>query len=99
MFLLDTNVVSELRKAGHGRIDANVQRWSQSVDAAQLYISVLTLMELEIGILRVARRDPRQAALLRIWFDSKVLPEFSSRCLPVDITVALLCAGLHVPDP
>ena len=99
MFLLDTNVLSELRKLGDGRADACVEAWISKQDAAQFYISALTLMELEIGILRLERRDARQGERLRTWMDYHVLPEFQERTLPIDSTVALKCARLHVPDP
>ncbi len=99
MFLLDTNVLSELRKLGDDRADARVAAWISKQDANQLYISALTLMELEIGILRLERRDARQGEKLRTWMESHVLPEFQERTLPVDSTVALKCAQLHVPDP
>jgi predicted nucleic acid-binding protein len=99
MFLLDTNVISELRKAGDGRADANVMAWLSRADAESFYISVVTLMELEQGILGVERRDLAQGARLRVWMDSHILPEFSERTLPVDQAVALRCARLHVPDP
>ena len=99
MHLLDTNVISELRKAGDGKADSNVIAWLSGVDAASLFISAITVMELELGILRVARRDAVQGARLRSWMDGHVLPEFSDRTLPVDMTVALRCAKLHVPDP
>lgn len=99
MFLLDTNVISELRKAGDGKADARVVAWLSSVDAATFFLSAITLMELELGILRLERRDPTQGARLRAWMDRRVLPEFSGRILPIDAEVALLCARLHVPDP
>ncbi|MCY4478239.1 MAG: type II toxin-antitoxin system VapC family toxin [Gammaproteobacteria bacterium] len=99
MFLLDTNVVSELRKAGDGRIDSRVAAWIAAQDAASFFISALTLMELEIGILRIERRDHEQGRRLRRWMDRHVLPEFAERTLPVDSSVALTCARLHVPDP
>jgi hypothetical protein len=99
MFLLDTNVISELRKAGDGRADASVTAWLASVDAADFYISVVTLLELELGTLRLERRDQAQGARLRAWMDRHVLPEFSGRTLPVDSEVAIRCARLHVPDP
>jgi toxin FitB len=99
MFLLDTNVISELRKAGDGKADANVTTWLSGEDASSFYISAITLMELEIGILRIERRDAAQGAMLRTWMDTRVLPEFSERTLPIDATVALRCARLHVPDP
>lgn len=99
MFLLDTNVVSELRKAGDGRADPNVTRWIAAQDAGRFYISALTLMELEIGVLRIERRDPGQGERFRAWLDERVLPALSDRVLPVDGPVALRCARLHVPDP
>ncbi len=99
MYLLDTNVVSELRKVGDNKADANVVRWVLSVDAASIYLSVVTIMELEIGILRIERRDQRQGAMLRVWFENHVLPEFADRTLSIDATVARRCARLHVPDP
>lgn len=99
MFVLDTNVVSELRKVRSGKADARVAAWAAGVDAADLYVSVITIMELEIGILQVERRDASQGGLLRAWLSHHVLPEFSSRVLPIDTAVALRCARLHVPDP
>jgi predicted nucleic acid-binding protein len=99
MFLLDTNVISELRKAGDGKADANVVAWLSSVDATTFYLSAITLMEIELGILRIERRDPAQGARLRAWMDQHILPEFADRILPVDTAVALRCAPLHVPDP
>jgi predicted nucleic acid-binding protein len=99
MFLLDTNVVSEVRKAGDGKADANVATWLAAVDAAEFYLSAITLFELELGTLLLERRDPAQGAKLRTWVDRYVLPEFTGRTLPVDFTVALRCARLHVPDP
>ena len=99
MFLLDTSVVSELRKVGDGRADAGVTAWISQQDATDFYVSALTLMELEIGILRIERRDEEQGKRLRRWMDQHVLPEFLERTLPVDFTVALRCARLHVPDP
>jgi predicted nucleic acid-binding protein len=99
MFLLDTNVLSELRKVGDGKADANVVAWVESVDAAALYLSAMTLMEIELGILQIERRDAAQGARLRTWMTHHVLPEFLERTLPVDAAVALRCASLHVPDP
>lgn len=99
MFLLDTNVVSELRKAGDGKADPNVVAWLSGIAATEFYVSSITLMELELGILRVERRDPSQGARLRTWMNRHVLPEFAEQTLPVDAAVALRCARLHVPDP
>ena len=99
MFLLDTNVVSELRKIRSGKSDRNVSAWADSVNAADLFVSVVTILELEIGILRVERRDPASGALLREWMNERVLSAFANRTLAVDITVAKRSAQLHVPDP
>lgn len=99
MYLLDTNVISELRKAGDGRADANVVRWVSNMHAATLFISVVTIMELDIGVLRIARRDERQGAILRTWLEDQVIPEFAERVLFIDTAVARRCAQLHVPDP
>ena len=99
MFLLDTNVVSELRKVGDGRADARVTAWISEHDAASFYVSALTLMELEIGIQRIEGRDSEQGERLRGWMVRHVLPEFLERTLPVDASVALKCARLRMPDP
>jgi toxin FitB len=99
MFLLDTNVLSELRKAGGGKADPHVVSWLSGQDAASFYVSAVTLMELDLGILLVERRDPAQGERLRAWMDGYVVPEFSERTVPVDTAVAFRCARLHVPDP
>ncbi len=65
MYLLDTGVISELRRLGDGKADARVVAWVSDRNAADSYVSALTLMELEIGILRVERRDVKQGAQLR----------------------------------
>ena len=98
MFLLDTNVVSELRKARHGRADRNVVKWADRVDATDLYVSVISIHEIEIGVLLLERRDDAQGAVFRAWLDRHVLPAFSGRILPVDTAVALRSASLNVPD-
>jgi toxin FitB len=98
MFLLDTNVVSELRKAKTGKAHARVAAWATKVPAGSLYLSAITLLELEMGVLQIERRDPTQGAVLRRWFDAHVLPAFAGRVLSVDTAVALQCARLHVPD-
>jgi hypothetical protein len=99
MFLLDTNVISELRKARTGKADVNVIAWAASIGPGSLYLSVITILELEIGVLLVERRDPVQGAQLRTWLDAQVLPAFADRVLVVDTAVATRCARLHVPDP
>jgi len=97
MFILDTNVVSELRKAK--KTHQNVKKWAQPLPAAGLYISVISVLELEIGILLIERRDQEQGRILRTWMDTHVLPTFSGRILAIDTAVAQRCAMLHVPNP
>jgi predicted nucleic acid-binding protein len=99
MYLLDTNVVSELRKIRSGKADAQVTLWADRVDAADLYVSVVTIQELEIGVLLAERRDPAQGAILRTWLNEQVLPAFAGRILSVDTAVAQHSARLHVPNP
>jgi predicted nucleic acid-binding protein len=98
MFILDTNVVSELRKAGVGRADPRVTAWASATATSDLFLSAITILELETGILLVGRRDPAQAEILRAWLENQVLPAFADRVLPVDTAVARRCAQLHVPD-
>jgi hypothetical protein len=97
MYLLDTNVVSELRKAK--KADRGVRTWAQAIPASSLYLSAISILELEIGILLLERRDRKQGAILRAWMDGHVLPAFDGRILAIDAAVARRCAALHVPSP
>lgn len=99
MWLLDTNVVSELRKVRSGKADPCVAAWADNVAAAALFISVITLHELELGVLLAERRDPAQGTIIRTWLDVRVQLAFAGRILAVDAAVALRAAQLHVPDP
>lgn len=99
MYLLDTNVIAELRKAASPKVDQKVLAWANSVSIASLFLSAITVLELETGTLLVERRDPAQGAVLRTWLNTHVLPTFPDRILPVDTAVAQRCARLHVPDP
>lgn len=99
MYLLDTSVISELRKVIEGRADPRVAAWQAQVSQSTCFVSAMTMMELEIGVLRMERRDARQGALLRTWLEERVVPAFAGRVLPVDDAVARHCAHLHVPDP
>jgi|SRR5882724_4154395 len=93
MYLLDTNVVSELRKR---RGDPGVKKWVADKSAADLAISIVTMIE--IGILRKQRTDPDQARILTRWFEINVLTGFADRILPLDLAAARRVASLHVPD-
>ena len=97
-YLLDTNVVSELRKIGDGKADVNVAAWIDAEDAESYFISAITILELERGVLGIQRRDTAQGARLRAWLDHHVRPEFAGRILPVDELIATRCAHLHIPD-
>jgi len=96
MFLVDTNVLSELRS--RKRTDPNVGAWFDGLRASELYLSAVTILEIELGTLSLLRKDPAQGKILRSWIDTKVLPSFKGRILPVDTEVALRCATLHVPN-
>lgn len=99
MYLLDTNVVSEFRKLGSGQINSNVKIWAEETDPELMFLSAISILELEIGVLQVERRDKKQGQVLRKWLSKYVLPAFSERVLPIDLAVAQRCAGLHVPNP
>jgi predicted nucleic acid-binding protein len=97
MYLLDTNVVSELRNP---RIaDPAVLAWSRRLDGDGWFLSAITIFELERGALRALRRDVRKGTMLRSWIQDYVLTAFKGRILPVDAEVAIRCAPMHVPDP
>ena len=99
MYVLDTNVVSEIRRAASGRADQRVIQWASQVEPALTYISVVTFMELEIGVQLVEQRDEPSGVILRRWLEDDVRAAFEGRTLPVDIEVARIAAQLHVPDP
>ncbi len=99
MFVLDTNVVAELRKAASGRANSGVTDWANSVSATLMFLSVICLHELEHGVLLAERSDPTKGAVLRTWLDTSVNPAFADRLLPINAEIARQSAALHVPDP
>ena len=99
MYILDINVVSELRKIHTGKADGRVSAWVQTVNISELYVSVITVQELEIGVRLMERRDKAQGRVFRAWLNNQALPVFSERILPIDTAVALRSASLHVPNP
>jgi len=99
MYLLDTNVVSEFRKSTDNRMNQGVRNWAEEIFPEVMFLSAISVLELEIGVLQIERRDKKQGAILRKWLNKNVLPVFSERVLPVDLAVARRCAGLHVPNP
>ena len=96
-YLIDTNVWSELRS--RGRADSNVRTWAERADPAEMYLSVVTVFELERGVLLIERRDSQQGLRLRRWLEQHVLEPFEGQILPIDTAIARRCAALHVPDP
>jgi len=97
MYVLDMDVVSHLRRPE--KAHPNVIAWASNTPVTLHFISTVTLLELERGILSMERKDAAQGAVLRAWMDGQILVRFSGRILPVDIAVAQRCAKLHVPDP
>lgn len=97
MYLLDTNVISAFRRPE--RLPEKVQAWAESVESGDFFLSAITVLEIEQGILARERSDPAQGAILREWFDKDVMPAFDDRILPFDAEIARKCAALHVPDP
>ena len=98
-YLLDTNVISELRKAKTRRVDRNVYKWASTVPVISMFSSVICFMELELGVLLLERRDKSQGVILRQWLEQQVITSFAERILPFDLTIAKRAAGLHVPNP
>lgn len=99
MFVLDTNVVSELRKVRSGKANPGVATWASGVPTAALFISAITIHELEHGVLLLERSDRAHGAVLRQWLDHSVTAAFDNRVLAVDQRIARRAAALHVPDP
>lgn len=97
-YLLDTNVISELRKPP-GRVHAGVAGWANSLPEDSVFISSISVFEIEKGIQLKQRTDPIQAARLRSWFDDQVRVQFASRILPFCEETALVAARMHIPDP
>ena len=99
MYLLDTNVISESRKLGSPRVDPRAARWLDQIDVEATFVSAMTVFELERGVRQMERRDSKQGSALRRWLDDQVMAIYEHRTLPLSRAVALVCAGLHIPDP
>lgn len=96
--LLDTNVVSELRKPTQ-RINPNVRAWAAGIDSDSVFLSVITISELSHWVASVRRKDPVQGSLLEGWLHDDLLAEYATRIIPIDVEVAMIAGPLHVPDP
>jgi toxin FitB len=97
MFLLDTNVISELRRPD--KADRNVLAWANAVPAANFFMSAISILEIELGARLIERKDAAQGAVLRMWIDDQILLRFEGRILAIDTAVVQRCARLHVPNP
>ena len=97
MFLLDTNIVSDLRRLD--KANPKLVSWATAIPVTQFYLSVITVLELELGALQITRRDNAQGMILRSWIDGQILPRFDGRIFPIDTTIALRCARLQIPNP
>lgn len=97
MFLIDTNILSEFRRPE--RVNPGVMAWAKGTTPTDLFISAITLFEIELGATQAARKDAAKGRMLRRWIETKVMPAFQSRIIAVDASVAQRCAALHVPDP
>jgi predicted nucleic acid-binding protein len=95
-FLLDTNVVSELRKGA--RADAGVQAWFDEHTSDQLWLSVLVVGELRRGVELLRRRDKRAGKRLSDWLGT-ITTEYGDRIIPITTEVCERWAMLNVPDP
>lgn len=98
MYLLDTNIISEMRKVKSGKANPNLTAWLAQQDSNSFYTSAVVMMEIERGILGMERKDPHQGRILRAWFDSMAAALLVGRVLPIDETTAAICAKLHIPD-
>lgn len=98
MYLLDTNVVSEMRRISAGHGNAQVAHWLGQVENSVLYLSAITVLELELGCLLMERRDKLQGEILRRWLRG-LFDRYRDRVIPIDFAVASHAAALHVPNP
>lgn len=99
MFILDTNVISELRTAKAAKANEGLTEWANATPATLMFMSAISLHELEHGVLLAEHNDVEKGVVLRNWLDESVVPAFFQRILPVDQQVATTAAALHVPDP
>ena len=96
MFLLDTNVISELRRPD--KADRNVIAWASKIPATGFFLSAISILEIELGTLLMARKDTAQGKVLRAWIDDQILPHFEGRILAVDTAVAQRCGFISASD-
>lgn len=98
MYLLDTNIISEIRKINLKTANIGVTQWAENNHKDLMYISVISLFELEKGVLNLERKDAQQGKIYRDWLDNKVKPTFENRILSITPQTVLICAKMHIPD-
>lgn len=98
MYLLDTNIISEIRKLAKNKCDKNVADWVRSTSKDLMFTNAVVMMELERGVMSIERKDTTQGKLLRHWFEMDVKPAFHGKILKIDEQTAQICAKLHIPD-
>lgn len=98
MYLLDTNIISEIRKLAKNKCDKNVADWVRSTSKDLMFTNAVVMMELERGVMSIERKDTTQGELLRHWFEMDVKPAFHGKILKIDEKTAQICAKLHIPD-
>ena len=99
MYLIDTNIISEMRKIRHRKADPKLTAWVNSINSSLFYTSIVVMMELQRGVMGKHRTDPEQGKRLQQWFDISVKAIFDKRVLYINDHIAEVCAGLHVPNP
>ena len=97
MYVLDTNVISELRQ-GKPHQSPKVRAWAAGLPTSQFFLSAISILELEKGVLALERKTPPQGQALRVWLTG-VRATFAGRILPFTDKTATLCAAMHVPNP
>lgn len=99
MYLLDTNVISELRKLRSARADRNVAEWAGKIETSETWLSVITIQELDIGVQLAERKDVVKGRILRQWLEDSILPAYRERLIDIDLEVARCGARMQIPDP
>lgn len=98
MYLLDTNVISEIRKIHHNKADSGVTKWFYGCQFSDLFLNDIILLEMQKGYLLKNRKDAQQGQILKLWIEY-VTNNFAGRILPISQEICLKCAELHIPNP
>ncbi|MCT8525354.1 type II toxin-antitoxin system VapC family toxin [Glaesserella parasuis] len=98
MYLLDTNLISEIRKLPKGKCNQGVAQWVMTTSKELMFTNAVVMMELERGVIAIEREDTLQGEMLRHWFEFEIKPAFDGKILKIDEKTAQICAKLHIPD-